>query len=90
MQIITKKDIMGINDIKDLSLKQRKINEFEYAFYKNEAVLESSDMWDMFYESIHKKTSYDETIRLKAFSNVFENQLKLLRMKNGAKLNNGR
>lgn len=85
MRIITKKEILAINEIKDISLKQRKINEIEYALYKNEARLETSDMWDVFYELIHKKTSYDDKIRLKAFSNVFENMLISLREKMNAK-----
>ena len=85
MQIITKQDIQELNAIKDLSLKQRKINEYEYALYKNEAQLESLDMWDYFYEKIHKKTSFGDEIRLKAFSNVFEHQLQMLKIKHNTK-----
>ena len=90
MQIITKKDIQELNTIKDFSLKQRKINEFEYALYKNEAQLESLDMWDYFYEKIHKKTNLGDEIRSKAFSNVFEHQLKMLKIKHNLQSNKGR
>ena len=90
MQIITKQDIQELNTIKDFSLKQRKINEYEYALFKNEAQLESLDMWDYFYEKIHKKTNLGDEIRSRAFSNVFEHQLKMLRIKNPTKSNEGR
>lgn len=75
--IITKSYILDTVDIKDVSEKQRRINEIVIAFANGDAQFESSDGWSEYYELIQKQTNLSRALRKKAFFNAYNSQKNL-------------
>lgn len=87
-KVITAKDIYAINRTR--TNRQKYINKICLAFADKDMRLDSSDTWEAFYNVIYKLSSFSDSIKYKAYSNAYDNQLEMLRKMRPNKTNEGR